>query len=65
MKIENRHQGRMIRRVVRLHRAWENNLRTGGRVENDLAWQMGRAYRAGIGADMERARRRASTCIDK
>jgi hypothetical protein len=60
MKTEKRHQGRKIRQVVRLHRAWESEGRTEGRTENDLAWRMGQAYRMGVGADMERARRRAT-----
>lgn len=60
MNADRRKQGRKIRQVLRLDRAWRAGGRQEGRTENDLAWRMGQAYRMGVGADMERARRRAA-----
>jgi len=60
MKTEKRRQGRKIRQVVKLHRAWVAEGKQEGRTENALTWRMGQAYRMGVGAGMERARRRAA-----
>ena len=60
MNADRRRQGRKIRQVLRLHREWVAGGRQQGRTENDLAWRMGQAYRMGVGAEMERARRRAT-----
>lgn len=60
MKTEKRRQGRKIRQVVRLDRAWRAEGKREGRTENALTWRMGQAYRMGVGAGMERARRRAA-----
>lgn len=63
MNATKRRQGRKIRQVLRLHGAWLEACRTEGRTENELAWRMGQAYRMGIGADMERARRRMTARV--
>ncbi|GAA4699940.1 hypothetical protein [Phytohabitans rumicis] len=60
MNAEQRRRGRKIRQVLRLDRAWRAEGKVEGRTENALAWRMGQAHRMGVGADMERARRRAS-----
>lgn len=60
MRASRRRQGRKIRQVLRLDRAWREGGKREGRTENDLAWRMGQAYRMGVGPQMERARRRAA-----
>lgn len=60
MKASKRRQGRKIRQVIRLDRAWRADGKCEGRTENHLAWRMGQAYRMGVGPQMERARRRAA-----
>ena len=57
MNASKRHAGRAIRRIIRLDRAWRVGGKQGGRTENDLAWRLGQAYRAGYGPAAERARR--------
>ena len=51
-----RANGKMIRKIVKLDRAWKGNGRQQGRIENDLAMFLGRAWR-GQSAHRHLARR--------
>jgi len=55
MTKNQRHQGRAVRRVARLDRAWRASGMVEGRTENELAHNLGRAYRAGVGTAARRA----------
>jgi hypothetical protein len=60
MSAARRARGKLVRRVLRLDRAWRAEGKAEGRTANDLAWRLGQAYRAGLGPAAERARRRAA-----
>lgn len=58
MTTNKRKLGKMVRRVVKLDRAWKANGMQEGRIENDLTWRMGQTIRAGVSAaKLDRARR--------
>jgi hypothetical protein len=57
MKAERRAKGKLVRKILKLDRAWKAKGRQEGRTENDLAWNLGQALRAGIGyRKLDRAR---------
>lgn len=49
MTSEKRANGKLIRRVAKLDRAWRLAGRTEGQLENRLTFELGRAARAGLG----------------
>lgn len=58
MSKEKRQAGKAVREVVKLDKAWKDGGKQEGQVENKLAHKLGQAYRAGLGPDAEKARRR-------
>lgn len=44
-----RANGKLIRKVAKLDRAWRLAGKPEGRTANDLAWRLGQAARAGMG----------------
>ena len=44
-----RTNGKLIRKIAKLDRAWRLGGRQEGKTENALAWRLGQAYRAGMG----------------
>jgi hypothetical protein len=44
-----RANGKLIRKIAKLDRAWRLAGRTEGRMENELAFQLNQAARAGMG----------------
>jgi len=58
MNAKARRNGRTIRRILKLDRQWRTEGKREGRTENEMCWRMGQAYRAGLGTEMEAARRR-------
>jgi hypothetical protein len=44
-----RANGKLIRRIAKLDRAWRLAGKVEGKVENELAWRLGQAARAGMG----------------
>ena len=50
----DRLNGRIIRKVARLDMAWRQAGRQEGRVENQLAFELGRAARCGLGPKSRR-----------
>lgn len=51
-------KGKLIRKVAKLDRAWRAEGKAEGRTANELAFQMGNAYRAGVGPAARRAQRK-------
>lgn len=49
-----RAKGKLVRRVAKLDRRWRAGGRQEGRTENALAFELGRAYRAGLGTAARR-----------
>lgn len=49
MTNEKRANGKLIRRVAKLDRAWRLAGRTEGQLENRLTFELGQAARAGLG----------------
>jgi hypothetical protein len=49
MSSEKRAKGKLVRKVEKLDKAWRAGGRQEGRTENDLAMNLGRAARAGLG----------------
>ncbi len=60
MNAQARKNGKMIRRIAKLDRAWRLAGKAEGRTENDLAMYLGRAYRAGLGTAARRAQVRSA-----
>lgn len=58
MSSDKRKAGRKIRKILKLDKAWRAGGKQEGKAENALAHKLGQAYRAGLGSDAERARRR-------
>ena len=48
--MNRRAKGKLIRKIAKLDRAWRLGGKAEGRIENALAFQLGQAYRAGLGA---------------
>ena len=44
-----RRNGKLIRKIAKLDRAWRFEGKQEGRLENKLAFELGNAYRAGMG----------------
>lgn len=53
-----RAKGKLVRKVAKLDRAWRLSGKVEGRTENALAFQLGNAYRAGVGTAARRAQAR-------
>lgn len=49
MNKDARTKGKLVRRVEKLDRAWRLEGKAEGRTENELAFQLGNAARAGLG----------------
>jgi hypothetical protein len=49
MNSTKRANGKLIRKIAKLDRAWRLGGKVEGRTENDLAMYLGRAARAGMG----------------
>jgi hypothetical protein len=49
MNSTKRANGKLIRRIAKLDRAWRLAGKVEGRTENALAWRLGQAARAGMG----------------
>lgn len=49
MNATKRANGKLIRRIAKLDRAWRLAGKVEGRTENLLAQELGRAYRKGLG----------------
>lgn len=60
---ERRAKGKLVRRVAKLDRAWRAGGRTEGRTENELAFQLGNAYRAGVGPAARRVQNRNAAAV--
>lgn len=61
--IERRAKGKQVRRVAKLDRRWRAEGRSEGRTENALAFELGRAYRAGIGPAARRVQSRNAAAV--
>lgn len=59
-----RANGKLIRKVAKLDRAWRVGGKHEGPLENRLAMYLGRAYRAGIGTQARRAQARNARRMD-
>jgi hypothetical protein len=57
-KRTRRETGKLIRRVAKLDRAWRTAGKQEGPLENRLAFELGNAYRAGVGSVARRAQAR-------
>lgn len=55
MNQTKRSNGKLIRRIAKLDRAWRLEGKQKGRTENKLAFELGNAYRAGMGNKARRA----------
>lgn len=60
MNATKRANGKLVRKVAKLDRAWRLAGKAEGRTENDLAMFLGRAYRAGVGTAARRAQIRSA-----
>lgn len=49
MNATKRSNGKLIRRIAKLDRAWRLAGKQEGRIENELAFQLGNAARRGMG----------------
>lgn len=58
--MNRRAKGKMIRKVAKLDRAWRLGGKAEGRTENALAFQLGQAYRAGLGPAARKAQNRSA-----
>ena len=65
MSKQTRSNGKLVRRVARLDRAWRLADRTEGRTENELARVLGVAYRAGVGTAARRAQNRSAARLNQ
>jgi len=55
---QNPKVGKIIRQVAKLDKAWKAEGKQEGPLENQLAFTLGQAYRAGAGTNARRAQRR-------
>jgi hypothetical protein len=53
-----RANGKLIRRIAKMDRRWRAEGFPEGQLENDLAFEIGNAYRAGLGAAARRVQNR-------
>jgi hypothetical protein len=60
MAKSTREAGKLIRKIAKLDRAWRLAGKPEGRTENALAWNLGQAYRAGLGTAARRAQIRSA-----
>lgn len=60
MKNAKRANGKLIRKVEKLDRAWRLEGKAEGRTENELAFQLGNAARAGMGTKSRAAQNRSA-----
>lgn len=60
MSKRTRHYGKTIRKVAKLDRRWRLEGQRRGRVENELAYTLGTAYRLGLGRKARRAQNRSA-----
>lgn len=60
MKNAKRANGKLIRKVEKLDRAWRLEGKAEGRTENELAFQLGNAARAGMGTKSREAQNRSA-----
>lgn len=56
--MDRRAKGKLVRKVAKLDRAWRLNGRDEGRTQDALAFQLGQAYRAGLGPAARRTQSR-------
>lgn len=55
-----RANGKLIRKIEKLDRAWRLEGKTEGRTENALAWRLGQAARAGMGRKSRQVQNRSA-----
>jgi hypothetical protein len=60
MTNQKRANGKLIRKIAKLDRAWRLAGKAEGRTANDLGMYLGRAYRAGMGTTARRAQSRSA-----
>jgi hypothetical protein len=60
MNATKRANGKLVRKVAKLDRAWRLAGKAEGRTENELARVLGVAYRAGVGTAARRAQNRSA-----
>lgn len=55
-----RANGKLLRKIAKLDRAWRLAGKVEGRTENALAWRLGQAARAGMGAKSRKVQSRSA-----
>ena len=55
-----RANGKLIRRIAKLDRAWRLAGKVEGKLENELAWRLGQASRAGMYGKARAAQNRSA-----
>jgi hypothetical protein len=60
MNSQKRANGKLIREIAKLDRAWRLAGKVEGKTENRLAWKLGIAARAGMGAKSRKVQSRSA-----